>query len=246
MWIAPLFARTDDANSRMSATMEIATAHPQEPHVIKDDNGDGAFSSFYICSVCLVLLGLVLFVRSKRRQGKDVRSGSRVQAPDESAKEPAVSIAVVSVKTTDHRQPHSVRLMSAMGSVHDSEIKPYLQEIITQVDLIGPHFSAETPSGFVEELVDRIDDLNILLRTYQPETSPGLADFRQILIAVLCDCGVELVHSETWDPSVQRAVTKEVTPGIGSPTIVKFGSTGIRRHGKIVRKQEVTLSIPVG
>lgn len=126
----------------------------------------------------------------------------------------------------------------------DPDLREFLVEIADRVQEEGSDLSDQTPFSFIEELVDRLDDLRAILPNHHANAAKDLAAFRETLISILSACGAELIHSELWDASIQRAIAKETTPGLNAPTILRFGSTGIRRHGQLVRKQEVVLTVP--
>lgn len=136
------------------------------------------------------------------------------------------------------------KLASLTSQNPDSDLKEFLREITDRVKETGPCFDGETPFNFIEEMVDRLDDLRAILENPTTQRPDDIESFRSILVAVLAECGAELIHSDVWDASCQRAIAKEVTLGINAPTILRFGSTGIRRLGQLVRKQEVVLAVP--
>jgi molecular chaperone GrpE (heat shock protein) len=146
-------------------------------------------------------------------------------------------------------QPKSVppvELLEAVAMrIADSDLCDFMKDITTRVREEGPDYGEETSLRFIEEMVDRLDDLRTIHKNHQGQTAKDVELFRQTLAAVLTDCGIELIHSDKWDPSIQRAIAKEPTPGIDTPTILRFGSTGIRRHDQLVRKQEVVLAVPL-
>lgn len=98
---------------------------------------------------------------------------------------------------------------------------------------------------FIEELVDRIDDLGLIKRKASTDDAVLIKQFISALTDMLGSAGVELLHSDIWNPEIQRALSKTPTEAISEPTIDSFGSTGYSRHSLLIRKQEVTLSIPM-
>jgi hypothetical protein len=127
----------------------------------------------------------------------------------------------------------------------DPVLRDYLVEIANTVSEAGPVFDSETPLSFIEEMVDRADDLTAMAKNHDEQSTAALVSFRKAIVRILSACGVELIHSSTWDPAIQRAIAKEPTEGIESPAILRFGSTGIRRHSELLRKQEVVLAVPL-
>lgn len=128
--------------------------------------------------------------------------------------------------------------------IADPVLRDYLVEIANTVSEAGPVFDSKTPLSFIEEMVDRADDLAAMAQNQDEQSKTSLVSFRNAIVGILSACGAELIHSSTWDPAIQRAIAKEPTEGIESPTILRFGSTGIRRHSELLRKQEVVLAVP--
>ncbi|MEI6605216.1 MAG: nucleotide exchange factor GrpE [Verrucomicrobiota bacterium] len=161
--------------------------------------------------------------------------------PENQNAEPAGELPIT---PSEKIAPPAVRLAAVTERITDSDLREFMEDITTRVQEEGPDFGEATSLGFIEELVDRMDDLRALLKKHQGQTTKDVELFRHTLTEVLSDCGVELIHSDEWDPSVQRAIAKEPTPDIHAPTILRFGTTGIRRDAQLVRKQEVVLAVP--
>lgn len=140
--------------------------------------------------------------------------------------------------------PASERLATFAMKIAQPDLREFLKEIATRVEDTGPCFDDETPFNFIEEIVDRLDDLRAIRKNHQGQTANDLDSFYETLVTVLSDCGAELIHCERWDASLQRAIAKEPTREVDAHSIVRFGSTGIRRQGRLVRKQEVVLAVP--
>jgi len=145
----------------------------------------------------------------------------------------------------EESSPAVERLAAVKLRIADSDLREFMEDIIVRVREASPDFGKETPLGFIEETVDRMDDLRAILKNHQGQAAKDVEMFRKTLAEVLSDCAVELIHSDQWDPTTQRAIAKEPAPGIESPSILRFGSTGIRRNGQLVRKQEVVLGVPL-
>jgi molecular chaperone GrpE (heat shock protein) len=128
--------------------------------------------------------------------------------------------------------------------IADADLRDCLIEITGRIHNEDPNFGSETSLGFIEEMVDRVDDLAAMTTNQDGQAAAALVSFRETIASILSACGAELIHSADWDPALQRAIAKEVTPGITVPSILRFGSTGFRRHGQLIRKQEVVLAVP--
>ena len=148
------------------------------------------------------------------------------------------------IKPAEDISTNSESLTALAMRIDDLELQEFLTAVADLVQKTGPCFDGETPFRFIEEIVDRMDDLQAIQKNHSGPSAKIFDTFRHALVGVLTDCGVELIHAEHWDPSIQRAIAKESTQGIDATTILRFGSTGIRRHGQLVRKQEVVLAVP--
>ena len=129
--------------------------------------------------------------------------------------------------------------------IADPVLRDYLVEITKTVSTVGPIFDGETSFSFIEEMVDRLDDLRAIQTNHQEPTTTVLETFREILVGVLSECGAELIHSAHWDPAQQLAIAKEPKSGLEAVIILRHGSSGIRRNGQLLRKQEVVLAVPI-
>lgn len=189
--------------------------------------------------------------RTKRRIPPDVAAGRPSQEPpapyDDLPPGEAPSpehLADIEPEPTENLLARREDLLVLATRAVDPDLREFLVEIANRVEEEGADLSDQTPFSFIEEVVDRLDDLRTMLPNHHGNAAKDIATFRETLIVVLSSCGAELIHSELWDASIQRAIAKETTPGLNAPTILRFGSTGIRRHGQIVRKQEVFLTVP--
>ena len=188
-----------------------------------------------IAASLVLVAGGIWLIRRKFSRRWTRKDEPEVQMP--LAPEPQIPLK-------EQTPPPVERLEAVAMRIADSDLSEFMRDITTRVRDEGPDFGEATSMGYIEEMVDRLDDLRTIQKNHQGKTAKDVELFRQTLTEVLSDCGVELLHSDEWDPSIQRAIAKEPTPGIDTPTILRFGSTGIRRHAQLVRKQEVVLAVP--
>lgn len=135
-------------------------------------------------------------------------------------------------------------LSELVEKITDPEIRAFLKEITERIHEEEPRFGSDTSMGFIEEMIDRVDDLAAMTRNHDGKAAANLVAFREVIIGILSSCDVEIINTASWDPTLQRAISKEPTSGITKPTILGFGSTGFRRGGQLIRKQEVVLAVP--
>ena len=136
-------------------------------------------------------------------------------------------------------------LSEIAGSCSDPSTRSFMDEIISRVSEEALELGDDTPIDFIEEIVDRIDDLKLLKAKALAEDTSHIDQFSKRLKELLGACGVELLHSDSWEPSIQRALSKTPTEGVDEPKITSFGSAGISRHSNLIRKQEVLLAVPL-
>jgi molecular chaperone GrpE (heat shock protein) len=177
-------------------------------------------------------------------QVQPIATGTEIEAapiPDKGALHPKIERAD---ETIEEIADCPTLLSEIAGSCGDSGTRSFMDEIITRTREEASEFGDDTPLDFIEEIVDRIDDLKLLSAKASPEDASRIDQFSKQLKDLLKAAGVELLHSDSWEPDIQRALTKTPTEGISKPEIASFGSTGISRHRKLIRKQEVLLAVP--
>lgn len=116
-----------------------------------------------------------------------------------------------------------------------------------------------------EFVTERLEELRPQQDIYESKWALGIVDFldelkeseseassteralstslRHELLDILSKRGFAIVDSETWNPDLQRAVAVVRKPDAIKTTILKKGSTGLSRNGKIIRKQEVKIEM---
>lgn len=208
----------------------------------------------------LLAVGIVLVLGSSAwwlwKRGKKNQSSDRVESnePDAETRTNSEAVLVKDDAPTSTSKPtseapkkaldHSALLIEIAKRCDASDSREFMEDIVQRIRDEGSQFDSSTPYDFVEEIVDRIDDLRLLSDKAAPYDAPDIGEFITILTDLLKDCEVELLHSESWNPEIQRALSKNPTEGISETKIMSFGSTGISRDSKLIRKQEVVLAIP--
>lgn len=187
----------------------------------------------------LAVIGVVVWKMRKRAGTPDTMAGTETACAADDRFQSACIPALESWEADP-----SERLSAIALRVSEPDVKEFLMEIARTIGGDLPDSRAEAPDSFVEEMLDRLDDLRAILRKRTGDEAAAVGDFRRVIVRVLADCGVEPIHSDDWNPTLQRAIAKNPVAGTGAPTITDFGSTGYFRHGTLRRKQEVVLAIP--
>ena len=187
----------------------------------------------------LAVIGVVVWKMRMRAKTPHTVDGNEATRAADDRDRPARIPAVAPVEADS-----SERLSAIALRVSDPDVREFLMEIARTIGEQFPASGAEVSDSFVEEMLDRHDDLRAILRKRTGDEAAAISDFRETIVRVLADCGVELIHSDQWNPALQRAIAKNPAAGTAAPTITDFGSTGYFRHGTLRRKQEVVLAIP--
>jgi len=135
-------------------------------------------------------------------------------------------------------------LSSLVENIDDANLREYLVSIAQLVEDTDTSFDENTSIDFCYEIIDRLDDLRKIISNQKDGTAETLSIFRSHLVRTLKMCGVEIINSPIWDPSIQRAIEKQQQRDLKEPIILYSASYGIRRNGQLVRKEEVILAIP--
>lgn len=137
------------------------------------------------------------------------------------------------------------RLTAIALECSNPQTQEFMISIVARLREDAPQIPEEMPISLIEELVDRIDDLRILQNSGSEDEELRIEAFLECIYALLSTANVQLLHSESWNPEIQRALSKTPTPGISKPTITSFVSTGYSKSSKLIRKQEVILAVPL-
>lgn len=90
--------------------------------------------------------------------------------------------------------------------------------------------------------VDLLDELKRMESNYREADAENLLSLRSLLQKLLDSTGCELLDSDDWNASIQRAVKIEYTlPEYSAPSIKEKKASGLRVKGRLIRKQEVIL-----
>jgi len=130
------------------------------------------------------------------------------------------------------------------GSCLDSQLRIFLENIAARIREESSNLGDNMTIDFIEELVDRIDELACIAAKTEAHAASRITQFSHHLTEILENAGVELLRSDVWKPEIQRALTKSPKEGIIEPIIENYGSTGFMKNSQLIRKQEVFLSIP--
>jgi hypothetical protein len=173
-----------------------------------------------------VFFGLIWYFirRSKRdrlRNGfaaaGESSGGGNIVASGRTSNEAEQVEAPFTASNLESSMSFAVRLRREARSWAEPETRSMLEDIAARVCEFETRLDDSTPFDFVEELVDRVDDLKQIRTRRGGHDIAPIDRFLAILESVLGDCDVKLLHSETWDPSIQRAISKVPTEGLIQP-----------------------------
>ena len=131
------------------------------------------------------------------------------------------------------------------GGELDPKLREFMEGIVARIREEASRVGEDIPIDMIEELVDRVDELKLIDTKDSETNAKAVSAFLDGIVKLLEVADVELLHSESWNPEIQRALSKTPTPGISRPTIISFVSTGLSKSSKLIRKQEVILAVPL-
>lgn len=136
------------------------------------------------------------------------------------------------------------RLSEITHECAETDLREFMDGIVARIEEEISKASNDISIGFIEELVDRIDELKLIVAAKSKTETTSIIEFRHVMIELLKEAKVELIDAESWNPELQRAIAKEPKSDLQEPSILQVGSSGIRRSGILIRKQEVVLGVP--
>lgn len=136
-------------------------------------------------------------------------------------------------------------LADSARSCLDPKLREFMEGIVARIREEAYSIGEDMSIDLIEELVDRVDELKLIASKDSEPEAVAASEFREGVVTLLGTSDVELLHSESWNPYIQRALSKIPTTGISKPIITSFVSTGFSRSSKLIRKQEVILAVPL-
>lgn len=87
-----------------------------------------------------------------------------------------------------------------------------------------------------------IDEISNFIESYNKVHQESLRNIQKELKYVLTSHNCELLDSDIWNPTIQRATRIDYClPKNTEPRVVEKKSTGLKINNRLIRKQEVTL-----
>lgn len=197
------------------------------------------------------IAGLLWYRLSRRRGGRGTTRKTDVPPeanPSTTAEVLPLNNSITQLETAviesreDSASSHTLGRIAA--NVASTDIKEFMDGIVARIRETGPMPETDPSITFIEEIVDRMDDLALIKRRANSDDLNKIDQFAATLTEMLKTGGIELLQSANWNPEIQRALSKTPRAGILEPTIESYGSTGFTRHSQLIRKQEVMLVIP--
>ncbi len=183
--------------------------------------------------VIVVVLAVVFFRKRLRFLGQK-KIGVGLSLPVAAGKD-SVSQELNTRKGIDFEWPSP--------KVTDEGVSQEWGEFVTErLEELRPQQGIEE-SKWALGVVDFLDELK------ESESEASTAErnisvsLQRELLDILSKRGFAVLDSETWNPDLQRAVAVVRKPDVIKTTILKKGSTGLSRNGKIIRKQEVKIEM---
>lgn len=116
-------------------------------------------------------------------------------------------------------------------------------------DFVSERLSELKPNMEGDETKWALDVVDFLDELSEADEEVSFAErdisksIRRRLLEIFSSRGFALIDSNEWNPDLQRAVSVVRRSDVLTTNIIKKGSTGLSRNGKIIRKQEVKIEM---
>lgn len=97
---------------------------------------------------------------------------------------------------------------------------------------------------WINKAVDLLDEIQKMNFYYTEGHLPAVDLLKNLLYSELEQLEVAIINKDEWSPLEQKAISVKRDSAIETTIITRKVSSGIMKAGKILRKQEVFLSIP--
>ena len=190
--------------------------------------------SFAVLVPVIAVVLVALFFRKRFRYFRQKKIGKELSLP-------TIEETESGSQELDTSKPVEIEWPSP--NVTDEGVSQEWREFVTErLEELRPHQDIEE-SKWALGIVDFLDELT------ESESEASSAErnisvsLQRELLDILSKRGFAVLDSETWNPDLQRAVAVVRKPDAITTTILKKGSTGLSRNGKIIRKQEVKIEM---
>ena len=201
---------------------------------ILEPSSQGWWVSFAILVPVIVVVLVAVSLRKRFRSFGQKKMGEELSLSTIEGKES-------SLQELDTSKPVEIEWPSP--NVADEGVSQGWREFVTErLEELRPQQNIEE-SKWALGVVDFLDELK------ESESEESTAErnisvsLQRELLDILSTRGFAVLDSETWNPDLQRAVAVVRKPDAIKTTILKKGSTGLSRNGKIIRKQEVKIEM---
>ena len=190
--------------------------------------------SFAVLVPVIVVVLVAFFFRKRFRYFRQKKIGEELSLPTIEGKESGS-------QELDISKPVEIEWPSP--NVTDEGVSQEWGEFVTErLEELRPQQDIEE-SKWALGIVDFLDELKESESEASSAERSISTSLQNELLNILSTRGFALVDSEAWSPDLQRAVAVVRKPDAIKTTILKKGSTGLSRNGKIIRKQEVKIEM---
>ena len=190
--------------------------------------------SFAVLVPVIVVVLVAFFFRKRFRYFRQKKIGEELSLPTIEGK-------VSGSQELDISKPVEIEWPSP--NVTDEGVSQEWGEFVTErLEELRPQQDIEE-SKWALGIVDFLDELKESESEASSAERSISTSLQNELLNILSTRGFALVDSEAWSPDLQRAVAVVRKPDAIKTTILKKGSTGLSRNGKIIRKQEVKIEM---
>ena len=201
---------------------------------ILEPSSQGWWVSFAVLVPVIVVVLVAFFFRKRFRYFRQKKIGEELSLPTIEGKESGS-------QELDISKPVEIEWPSP--NVTDEGVSQEWGEFVTErLEELRPQQDIEE-SKWALGIVDFLDELKESESEASSAERSISTSLQNELLNILSTRGFALVDSEAWSPDLQRAVAVVRKPDAIKTTILKKGSTGLSRNGKIIRKQEVKIEM---
>ncbi len=218
---------TDKAPAAQTETQAKAapTPKPQGP-AQEFTRSSGAWASWLVSALAIGVAVSLLYYARKLQAGLAEGTTPPADTP------PAPLDEEPSASECQMRE-----MEAASNASTDENLKGLLLDRLEDIKLY-----AENTEKWAKEAVGLIDEIRVMRNAYSGTNGDVLDTISSILKTQMQDRNCEILDSDTWDPSIQRAIKiNRILPKGSTPRVATKYTSGIKVEGNLIRKQEIEL-----
>ena len=226
---------TEQQSAPAKATAEAKPAGPAEEFTRSSGGWASWLASALAIGVAVSLLYCARRLQAGLAEGSTQQDETKAPEPPPT---PTPAPAPVSVEEEISIAEHQIKEMEAASNTStDENLKGLLLDRLEDIKLYY-----NSTEKWAKEAVGLIDEIGVMRNAYSGTNGEVLDTICSILKAQLQNRNCEILDSDTWDSSIQRAIKiNRILPKGSAPRVATKYSSGIKVEGNLIRKQEIEL-----